>query len=282
MVDATGTYGNPNWLGRGGKPALGERALRRQGIIHYKLPTPDEADCMLRDGGVIVVVGSGASAITTLALLRQRYTSASPCKVVWMTRRPGAPYTLIADDPLPQRSALHTLGNDLAAAATTTAGETSKELQVEHRGGVQVSSLFRGGDGEDCVIEVTGLAPSTDETIVVGARHVIAHVGYRPNTEITRELQVHYCWASEGPMKLAAARLSGGGGGSGDCLAQVSHGAATMLNPEPAFFVVGMKTYGRGSSFLLRIGHEQVQQIFSLLVGEEAAAATTGEADEGR
>ena len=34
-------------------------------------------------------------------------------------------------------------------------------------------------------------------------------------------LQVHYCYATEGPMKLAAALMAAGGGG-GDCLAQVA------------------------------------------------------------
>ena len=30
VVDASGTYGNPNWMGKGGTPALGERALRER------------------------------------------------------------------------------------------------------------------------------------------------------------------------------------------------------------------------------------------------------------
>ena len=83
--------------------------------------------------------------------------------------------------------------------------------------------------------------------------NVLGMVGYRPDTAITEELQVfnctkkmdlilsgilfffhsfirfaqycsslqvHYCYATEGPMKLAAALMAAGGGG-GDCLAQV-------------------------------------------------------------
>ena len=44
-------------------------------------------------------------------------------------------------------------------------------------------------------------------------------------------LQVHYCYATEGPMKLAAA-LMAGGGGCGDCLAQVSHPGMDFSNPD--------------------------------------------------
>ena len=57
---------------------------------------------------------------------------------------------------------------------------------------------------------------------------VLAHVGYRPDTALTAELQVHYCYATEGPMKLAAALMAAGGGG-GDCLAQV--GVRSAVSP---------------------------------------------------
>lgn len=43
-------------------------------------------------------------------------------------------------------------------------------------------------------------------------------------------------------------------------------GAQTMINPEPGFFVIGMKSYGRGSAFLMKIGQEQVQLVMELLV----------------
>ena len=92
-------------------------------------------------------------------------------------------------------------------------------------------------------------------------------------------------------MKLAAALMAAGGGG-GDCLAQVNRmtvnfqadsflrqlpqaatnkiqavinnsrclqvvpGPATLLTPEPGLLVLGMKSYGRGSAFLLRLLHQ--------------------------
>jgi hypothetical protein len=31
--------------------------------------------------------------------------------------------------------------------------------------------------------------------------------------------------------------------------------------PEPNFFVLGMKSYGRNNTFLLRVGYEQVDEV---------------------
>ena len=111
------------------------------------------------------------------------------------------------------------------------------------------------------------------------ADNVIANVGYRPNSELYQELQIHQCYASDGPMKLAAALMASSGAGSSDCLAQVAPGKDTMLNPEPGFYIVGMKSYGRGSKFLLSIGHEQVGQVLELLDGD-APVLVAAEAEE--
>lgn len=67
-------------------------------------------------------------------------------------------------------------------------------------------------------------------------------------------------------MKLAGALLAATGeGGDADCMKQASHGAESLRNPEPDFFVIGHKSYGRGANFLLRIGYEQVQDVMVLL-----------------
>jgi hypothetical protein len=55
------------------------------------------------------------------------------------------------------------------------------------------------------------------------------------------------------------------GAGGGDCLAQTTHGADTLTNPEPGFFILGAKSYGRNNTFLMRIGWEQVGEVFGLL-----------------
>ena len=78
---------------------------------------------------------------------------------------------------------------------------------------------------------------------------MIATVGYGPDNSIYRELQVHECYATRGPMKLAATLL---GASSTDCMAQESAGADTLKNPEPNFYIIGNKSYGRNPTFLIR------------------------------
>ncbi len=63
-------------------------------------------------------------------------------------------------------------------------------------------------------------------------------------------------------MKLAAALL---GQGSANCLEQQSHGAESLTNPEPGFFILGIKSYGRSPGYLMQVGWSQVDEVFSLL-----------------
>jgi hypothetical protein len=119
--------------------------------------------------------------------------------------------------------------------------------------------------GRDERIAVT-LRNGQSEEIVVD--RILALNGGVGDFTLYRQLQVHECYATAGPMKLAAALLGAAGG---DCLAQESHGPDTLRNPEPGFFIVGAKSYGRNSQFLLRIGWSQIDDVFALL-DEEAAA----------
>ena len=93
---------------------------------------------------------------------------------------------------------------------------------------------------------------------------IIANVGYSPDTNLGRELQIHECYATLGPMKLAAALAKQGGG---DCLTLSAGGSAVLLNPEPNFFILGAKSYGRNSHFLLKTGFDQVRELYTLLTG---------------
>ena len=63
---------------------------------------------------------------------------------------------------------------------------------------------------------------------------VIANVGYRPDLNICQELRV--------------------GEPAGD-----------IATGEPGYFFLGAKSHGRGGSFLLRDGHEQIRRVFKLL-----------------
>ena len=95
---------------------------------------------------------------------------------------------------------------------------------------------------------------------------LIANIGYAPDTTMYRELQVHECYASQGPMALSAALLKHGGGG--DCLTIGATGPTALKTTEPNFYILGAKSYGRNSNFLMRVGFDQVREAFTLITGD--------------
>ncbi|MBI4605789.1 MAG: FAD-dependent oxidoreductase [Planctomycetes bacterium] len=249
VLDATGVYATPCSLGDGGIPALGESAV--EPAIERHLTDVRGADRARFEGKTILVVGTGYSAATMLEELLLLRREAPATRVVWVRRSTGPdPFPFFENDPLPERSRLAREGNRIAAeppeGVTLISGVTVRALS---RDSDRVRVELRAVDG--------GGMPQT-----LTVDRLLACVGYRPDSTIHQELQVHQCYASEGPMTLAAALL---GGSSGDCLAQGGVDADTLVNPEPGFFILGHKSYGRRSDFLLRVGREQVRDVFTLL-----------------
>ncbi len=248
VLDCSGTYGQHRWLGEGGIPAPGEMGLEAQ--ISYQL------DDVLGDrkphfaGKNVLVFGGGYSAATTVCTLAELAQQHGDTWVVWLARTQATqPIQRIMNDPLRERDRLAVKANMLA---------TRGDGNVEFHGQSVVRSIESlGPDKGFRVCALVGKNPRTWEV-----DRVVANLGYTPDDTLYRELQVHECYASLGPMKLAAALL----GQSGvDCLQQVGHGPESLRNPEPNFFILGAKSYGRNSHFLLRIGFEQVRDVLKLI-----------------
>jgi hypothetical protein len=96
---------------------------------------------------------------------------------------------------------------------------------------------------------------------------IIANIGFRPDPRVFEELQVHLCYATGGPMNLAAHLLAHP---TGDCLTQVSGGPASLRTPEPNFYILGAKSYGRIPNFLLAIGLRQIRDVFTIIGDRES------------
>ena len=244
VLDCTGTYHNPNPLGDGGIPAPGERALGSDIARHL----PDfESEADRWAGRRVLLAGAGASAQTAARSLAAVIEGTPDSEVVWAVRDDAPTWGAVADDPLPGRASL------AAEAQRLAAGD---HPQVTVRTGVEVERLERR-DGRITVTLRNGAGP---EEVVVDK--VLALTGYVGDHGLYRQLQVHECYATAAPIDLSAALLGAAGG---DCLAQVSHGPDVLRNPEPNFFILGMKSYGRVNQYLMRIGWEQVDDVVSLL-----------------
>jgi len=245
VLDATGTSGHPNSLGDGGIPAPGETAASAR--ITRRIPDL-EREAASWAGRTVLLAGAGHSAQTAALALVDLAREATGTRVVWALRKDelaggGEP------DPLPERARLVSRARELAAGASP-AVEVRRRVVVESlrpaNGGLSVT--LRGADGE---------------RREVAADRVLSLTGGVGDHELYRQLQVHECYATCGPMKLSAAILGAAAGG--DCLAQTTHGVETLTNPEPNFFLLGSKSYGRNNTFLLRVGYDQVEEVFTLL-----------------
>jgi hypothetical protein len=251
VLDCTGTYGQPRSLGEGGIPALGEAAARAH--IASGLEDIRGARRGVYAGKNVLVVGGGYSAATTMCLLAELGQEHPDTWVIWLARGAGTqPIKRFVSDPLRERDQLAVRANWLA-----TRGDANVEF---HPQAVVEAVEYAGADGGFKVRGRCAGRPATWE-----ADRLIANVGYSPCADLYRELQVHECYASLGPMNLAAALLKHAGG---DCLSVPAQGAATLRNPEPSFFLLGAKSYGRNSQFLLRTGFEQIRDVFTLITGK--------------
>ncbi len=242
VLDCSGTFAQPNSLGEGGIPAPGEAACA--GKIHYGIP--DLADF---DGRRVLVVGAGHSAATVA-----RDLARGPGEIIWLIRRPRElPAEELPNDPLPERARLAAEANELVRCGRVRLLRDTviESLQLTN-GSVEVR--WRNSAGES-------------DTLVVD--QIVAATGFRPDLALTRELQVQTCWATEGTYPLAASLLGEAGA---DCLTTPAFGAETLLHPEPGYFTLGIKSYGRAPNFLLRTGYEQVAAIFQWLVQNDEAA----------
>jgi putative intracellular protease/amidase len=259
VIDASGLYANANATGPGGLPAPGEESLGDR--LERHLPDILGEGRARYDGKRILLVGDGRSAANVIAdldtLIRAGGESART-RLHWVHRDRGAgAFAPVPPDALEQLPVLRELTERTARIAREASW-------VTHHAGAAIHAYRRVPTG---AIEATLLDSRGAETKVEVDR-VLALVGYRPDLSLFRELQIHICYASEGPMALAAALLAArakDGDAPPDCLDQVSHGADTLRNPEPDFYILGAKSYGRNAYFLLRLGHQQIDDVMGLI-----------------
>jgi thioredoxin reductase len=251
VIDCTGTYGQHRWLGDGGIPAVGETAWEKE--ICYTLDDVLGSRKTHYAGKTVLVIGGGYSAATTVCNLARLSEDYPETWITWLTRgKSTQPIKRIPGDPLRERDRLAARANTLA-----TRGESGVEFHPA--AAIDEIDCSSPDKGFRVVARIAGKSRTFE------ADRLIANVGYSPDNSLYRELQVHECYASLGPMTLAAALLQHSGS---DCLAIPAQGPAALQNPEPNFYILGAKSYGRNSNFLLRNGFEQVKEVFSLIAGK--------------
>ncbi len=256
VLDCSGTYGQPNQLGDGGIPAPGEQLCADR--IHYGIPELAGADRTRFAGRRVLVVGGGHSAAIVICHLAGLN---SGTETHWLVRREcELPANEIPDDPLAERARLAKEANAFV-----------REKQVQFHRASTIEEIKRDGDG----LRVK-LANRDATAVTLAVDQVIVATGFRPDMSLARELQVQTCWATEGTYPLAASMLGEAGA---DCLKTPAFGAEMLMHPEPGYFTLGMKSYGRSPNFLLRTGHEQIETVLDWM---DAQRSITSGSESGR
>lgn len=250
VIDASGTWGQPNPAGADGVPAIGEKAAAARGVLSYIPPTLAQASALT--GKHVVVVGSGHSAMTAVIQLGEVARRDPSTAVTWVLRRGVGDDTFGggAADELPERGAL---------------GVRSKEA-VE-AGRVSLRTGFRSERIE--LVDGRAVVTAEDGRTLVPADHVVVLTGFRPDLSFLSEMRIELDPILQAPVKLAPSIDPN----EHSCGSVIPHGATELAHPEPGLYIVGMKSYGRAPTFLAMTGYEQVRSVAAELAGDHEAAA---------
>jgi thioredoxin reductase len=250
VIDASGTWRQPNPAGADGLPALGERAAAGEDLVRYQIP--DFAAPEPFAGRHTVVLGAGHSAATAVIELA-RIARANPgTRVTWALRRATASAATAgsATDELPERGALGIRAAKAVDEGTVTlaTGFRTERIRQDSAG----TAVLVAEDGREL--------PPADTVVVL--------TGFRPGLEFLSELRLDLDPVLQAPRRIAP----GIDPNVHSCGTATPTLAADLAQPEPGLYLVGMKSYGRAPTFLAMTGYEQVRSVAAELAGDHEAA----------
>lgn len=253
VIDASGTWSRPNPLGASGLPAVGEPEQAAR--IFYGIPDVLGAHRARYAGKRTLVVGAGHSAANALLALAALAKDAPGTQLAWSVRSPvlARVFGGGAADALPARGRL---GTELKALRD--------QGGLEFVGGLRITSLRE--QGGRLVVEGRGAdgAPRRIEDI----DQVICATGQRPDLGLASELRVRVDAMLESTEALAPLIDPN----VHSCGTVRPHGHRELSHPEPGFYTLGVKSYGRAPTFLMATGFEQARSVVAAIAGDLEAA----------
>jgi thioredoxin reductase len=174
VLDCTGNYATPKWLGEGAIAAVGELGARPQIASGLEDVLGERKNHYA--GKSIVLVGDGYSAATTICSLAALAEEHPATWVFWLTRGPrGQPLPRLPNDPFKERDRLAARANSLATRCDGNLEFHPQTLldEVTHH-------------GPDKGFRVAGR--SNGKLVSWEVERVIANVGYRPDSKLAAAL----------------------------------------------------------------------------------------------
>jgi thioredoxin reductase len=253
VIDATGTWDTPNWLGVHGLPALGERAQAAR--IRYGMPDILGSERARYANKRVLVAGAGHSAAGNLIALAELAKEAPETRVAWVIRSDNLERIFGGGtkDGLPERGSLGTTLRDLMR---------TRKLDLYRAFHVEAVSE------QDGKLEVSGSGRDGTSQCISGIDEIIVATGSRPNLSLARELRLKLDpWLES--TELLAPLIDPN---VHSCGSVPPHGHRELTHPEVGYYAVGAKSYGRAPNFLLATGYEQARSVVAALAGDLIAA----------
>jgi len=250
VIDATGTWGNPNPANSTGVWLQTEKVLAEHieyGIPDIKMNTTRYANKK------IAVIGGGHSAINTLLSLAELQKESPSTKLVWIMRKKSAEevYGGEEKDALKARGALGIRIHELVDAGKIEVITPFYISMVKKDGKINIVGTLNG-----------------EQKVLTGFDELIVNAGNRPDFAINSELRLSIDNVTESVQALAPLIDPN----EHSCGTVRAHGEEILRQPEKDFYIVGAKSYGRAPTFLMATGYEQVRSIIAYLSGDEEAS----------
>ncbi|MBU5252446.1 NAD(P)-binding domain-containing protein [Lysinibacillus capsici] len=250
VIDATGTWGNPNPANSTGVWLKNEKALADH--IEYGIPDINTNPKRYANKK-IAVIGGGHSAINTLLNLAELQKDNPTTKLVWIMRKRSVEeaYGGEEKDALAARGALGIRIHELVDTGKVEVITPFYISQVKKEENIHIVGTING-----------------EQKVLTGFEELIVNAGNRPDLSINSELRLSIDSATESVQALAPLIDPN----VHSCGTVRAHGEEILRQPEKDFYIVGAKSYGRAPTFLMATGYEQVRSITAYLSGDEEAS----------
>ncbi len=252
IIDASGTWQNPNPVGSGGVFAIGER----ENSNHFFYGMPDVNGKLIEKYAdkSVLVVGGGHSAIGTVLALSEVQEKYPKTQIHWLLRK--------------------------KKVRDAYGGQEADGFKSRGELGIRIEKLVDSGKVKiHTPVFIHQFDKLNEKLVVKGVKNnqkfvlnnideVISNTGTRPDFSFLREVRFDADASIESVPKLADLIDPN----IHSCGTVRPHGEAALRQREKDFYIVGMKSYGRAPTFLMATGYEQIRSIIAYLNGDFEAA----------
>ncbi len=252
IIDASGTWQNPNPVGSGGVFAVGEKENKH----HFFYGMPDVSNKLIAKyaNKTVLVVGGGHSAIGTVLALSNIQEKHPKTQIHWLLRKKNV--------------------------SEVYGGQEADGFKSRGQLGIRIEKLVNSGNIEiHTPVFINEFKKHNKKLIVRGYKNgqefvlknidkVISNTGTRPDFSFLREIRFDADASIECVTELATLIDPN----IHSCGTVRPHGEAELRQKEKDFYIVGMKSYGRAPTFLMATGYEQVRSIVAYINGDFEAA----------